>query len=175
MTQLHHFCDASEIGYGAVSYLRFTNKDELVHCCFAMGKSRLVPIKFCTIPRLELSAAVLATRLETTLRQELDLEVQESFFWTDSTAVIKYIRNSTKRFKTFVANRLAMIQDGIVPEQWRYVGSKINPADIASRGASINDTEKLHRWWKGPDFLWSTEECWPEKVDSTQQIPGDDI
>ncbi|XP_068680362.1 uncharacterized protein [Montipora foliosa] len=71
-TELHHFSDASEIGYGAVSYLR-------------MAKSRLAPIKPVTIPRMELSAAVLATRLDTMIRQEIDCNINQSYFWTDST------------------------------------------------------------------------------------------
>ena len=59
-----HFSNASHQGYGAVTYLRITGHDGNVKCSFVMGKSRLAPIKPVTIPRLELSAAVIATRLE---------------------------------------------------------------------------------------------------------------
>lgn len=48
--QLHHFADASENGYGTVSYLRLTNKDGRIHCAFMMGKSRVAPLKQTTIP-----------------------------------------------------------------------------------------------------------------------------
>ena len=53
-----------------------------------MGKSRLAPIKSLTIPRMELSAAVLATRLDKISRDELSIPVDQSFFWTDSTCVL---------------------------------------------------------------------------------------
>ena len=58
--ELHHFSDASNQGYGAVSYLRQINAGGKVHCSLIMAKSRLAPLKAMTIPRMELSAAVLA-------------------------------------------------------------------------------------------------------------------
>ncbi|CAC5426191.1 unnamed protein product [Mytilus coruscus] len=59
---LHHFADASEIGYGVVSYLRIENEDGKTYCSFIMGKSRVAPLKQVTIPRLELTAATVAVR-----------------------------------------------------------------------------------------------------------------
>ncbi|XP_061578953.1 uncharacterized protein LOC133445646 [Cololabis saira] len=60
--ELHHFCDASEAGYGTVSYLRFTDAGE-IHVTFILGKSRVTPLKQITIPRLELAAATLAVKI----------------------------------------------------------------------------------------------------------------
>ena len=100
--QLHHFSDASQQGYGAVSYLRFLDDKDAIHCSFVMGKARTAPLKTVTIPRLELSAAVVASRLDKILRNEIDIPVDESVFWTDSTCVISHIQNNDKRFHTFV-------------------------------------------------------------------------
>ena len=50
-----------------------------------MAKSRLTPLKAMTIPRMELSAAVLETRLDRIIKQEVDMAVHSSTFWTDST------------------------------------------------------------------------------------------
>ncbi|XP_052322001.1 uncharacterized protein LOC127908283 [Oncorhynchus keta] len=122
--QLHHFGDASEQGYGTASYLRFTNGMEKVHIAFILGKSRVTPLKQMTIPRLELAAATLAVRVDRMLKLELQIELEESTFWTDSQSVLKYIRNDTKRFHTFVANRVAMIRDLSKAKQWRYLNSK---------------------------------------------------
>ena len=60
--QIHSFSDASFIGYGQVSYLRQVNDRQEIHCAFLMGKSRLTPLKAITIPRLELTAAVLSDK-----------------------------------------------------------------------------------------------------------------
>ena len=120
-TQIHHFSDASHCAYGAASYLRIVDTDGNIHCSFVFGKSRLAPLKGITIPRLELSEAVVSVKLDNMIRRELDLPINESIFWSDSTLVIQLIQNQTKRFQTFVANRLSIIHDGWSPEQWRYV------------------------------------------------------
>lgn len=78
--QLHHFSDASQVAYGAVSYLRLVNAQHKVHCSFVMGKSQLSPLKPVTIPRMELSAAVLSTRLDRMIRQEVELPINDSFY-----------------------------------------------------------------------------------------------
>ena len=123
-TQLHHFSDPSQQGYGAVTYLRITDRSGNTKCSFVMGKSRLAPMKSVTVLRMELSAAVVATRLDTMSRKELSLPISESFFWTDSTCVLRYIENEDKRFQTFVANRIATIHEASSPDQWRYVNTQ---------------------------------------------------
>ena len=105
-SQLHNFSDASGDGYGAVSYLRVVNEAKDVHCAFLIGKSRQAPQKSVTIPRLELLAAVVATRLNRMMQHGLDVTVDKEFFWTDSTCVLSYIVNKDKRFQTFVVNRI---------------------------------------------------------------------
>jgi hypothetical protein len=130
--QLHVFADASQRGYGAVSYLRFVNELGDIHVAFVIGKARVAPLKVVTIPRLELSAAVVAARLEKMIRSEIDLSIDTTLLWTDSTTVLGYIANKDKRFKTFVANRLAVIHETTDPTQWRYVNTPLNPANDAS-------------------------------------------
>ena len=65
--QLHHFSDASDHGYGQCSYLRLTDDTGQVHCSFVMGKARVTPLKPVTIPRLELTAALLSVRVSASL------------------------------------------------------------------------------------------------------------
>ncbi|XP_037783675.1 uncharacterized protein LOC119579899 [Penaeus monodon] len=54
-----------------------------------LARTRLAPIKTTTIPRLELSAAVLAATSDAKLRKELSLPIDDSVFWTDSTIVLQ--------------------------------------------------------------------------------------
>lgn len=170
--QLHHFSDASKQGYGAATYLRITDAGGNVKCSFVMGKARLAPIKPVTVPRMELSAAVVATRLEKMSRGELSLPINQSFFWTDSTCVLRYLENQDKRFQTFVANRVATIHDASSPSQWRYVNTQLNPADDASRGVSA---DSLQRWLHGPEFLSQPSDTWPKRpADMNTTIPDDD-
>ena len=69
--QLHHFCDASTVGYGQCSYLRLVDLNDKAHCSLVMAKSRVAQLKQVTIPRLELSAAVLSVRISNFLRREI--------------------------------------------------------------------------------------------------------
>ena len=51
------------------------------------------------IPRLELQAAVLASRLKTTILSELKLNVNQVFLWSDSSTVLKYTKNEKEIFE----------------------------------------------------------------------------
>ncbi len=97
VVELHHFFDASEIGYGTMSYLRVIYSDGTVSCSFVMGKSRNAPIRAPTIPRLELQSALLAVRMNNMIQRELDITVHETFVWTDSMIVLSYIGNTNVR------------------------------------------------------------------------------
>ena len=103
-----------------------------VYCCLLMSKSKLTPLNIKTIPRLELAAAVVSVKLEKLMQQQLEIPVHESLFWTDSMIVLNYIMNQDKRFHTFVANRVAAIQEVSQPSQWHHVDTSSNPADDVS-------------------------------------------
>lgn len=121
-----------------------------------MGKSRVSPTKVTTIPRLELSAAVVAVQTSDKLQKELDIQDLQEFFWTDSTVVLGYINNDARRFQVFVANRIQRIKLSTKPEQWAYVASENNPADHASRGLTAQQLRNSN-WFRGPKFLWQKE------------------
>ena len=95
-------------------------------------------------------------------------------YWTDSTTVLKYIRNETKRFHEFVANRVQRIRDETNPIQWRHVDSEHNPADDASHVLEGNQITKRHRWVRGPDFLWHPESEWPKFPYDLDAVSADD-
>jgi len=113
--ELHNFADASQVAYGAVSYLRLVDVEERIHCTFLIGKSRLASLRPMTAPRLELSAAVLFVQLDQSIREELDIPISQLTFWSDSTCVLQYIRNQSQHFHTFVANRLSVIHENSAP------------------------------------------------------------
>ena len=155
--QIPHFCDASQSAYGAVSYLRLVNSDGQVHCSFLIGKSRLAPLKQTTIPRLELAAATVSICLNKVLSKEFELPVDTITFGTDSMTVLRYTGNKSKRFHTYVANRVAFVREDSSPSKWRYIDTKSNPADDASRGVTANAFIQNNRWIKGPAFLLGPE------------------
>ena len=154
---IHSFADASGKGIGAVSYLRIINAKNEVHVTFLMAKSRVSPSKPMSIPRLELTGAVVAVNVATMLKNELNYDDLQTVYYTDSEVVLGYINNEARRFHTYVGNRVQHIRDRSKPEQWRHVDGKENPADQASRGLTVPELLNEQRWLAGPSFLWSRE------------------
>ena len=152
-TEVHYFSDASLDGYGACAYLKILNENTQVHVALLTAKSRVVPLKGLTIPRLELQAAVEAVRLAAFVRTELQSPIDQEYFWSDSTATLGYIKNSDTQFHMFTANRVREIRQQSKPDQWFHVAGSENPADIVSRGASVTQLAKA-KWYQGPDFLY---------------------
>ena len=74
-----------------------------------MGNSRVTPLNYINILRLELVAATLSVKISVILRKELQFPELEVMYWTDSEAVLGYKKNHSKQFKIFVANRVEMI------------------------------------------------------------------
>ena len=82
------------------TYVRLIDPNGLVSVALVFAKSRVSPIKPVTIPRLELTAAVLAVRCSVMLERELKFECPvKHFFYSDSTVVLGYISNSTRRYQ----------------------------------------------------------------------------
>ncbi|XP_075150806.1 uncharacterized protein LOC142224913 [Haematobia irritans] len=118
-------------------------------------KVNLAPI------RLELCAAQLGANLAVKVKNDLDMMTTPTYYWTDSTIVLNWINSRSSSFHTFVANRIASIQDNTTPEQWRHVSSKDNPADIISRGSDPHQLKQTTQWMLGPFFLHGDEKHWP--------------
>ncbi|XP_042211558.1 uncharacterized protein LOC121858966 [Homarus americanus] len=159
--QLHTFCDASQAAYGAVTYLRMVDWRKYP-VLFRVRTGQAGPTQatdnakagtLCSCPRVN---------ADRTIRREMTMTIHESYFWTDSMLVLQYIANSSRRFQTFVANKIAVIQELSRTDQWRHVCTSLNPADDATRGLPVLDLIAGSQWIRGPDFLLSVEERWPK-------------
>ncbi|XP_067275269.1 uncharacterized protein [Pseudorasbora parva] len=146
------FSDASTLAIAAVAYLRVIDSNGKPHVGFVMGRSKLAPFPAHTVPRLELCAAVLAVELMELIKEELDTELNNIHFYTDSRIVLGYIHNVTRRFYMYVANRVARIRKNTEPSQWHFVCSEQNPADHATRFVAAAHLP-LTNWFSGPGFL----------------------
>lgn len=160
--ELHTFTDASETAYAAISYWRSQSSDGEVHVSLIAAKVRVTPLKPVSIPRLELQAALLGARLAATIASETDLNINRKVYWSDSTTVLQWMKSDPRRFKAFVAHRLAEIEESTNPREWRWVPTKENPADDATRKL-IKPFTNASRWYRGPNFLYAPENEWPVK------------
>ncbi|GFS70012.1 integrase catalytic domain-containing protein [Trichonephila clavipes] len=116
------------------------------------SKSRVVPLKTLTIPRLELSAALLLSRLVKKVVPILQLSIHKIWKWTDSSIALAWIKTEPHKLKTFVSNRVAEIQALSKDYNWKHVSSKNNPADLISRGCNVDELLKNEMWFSGPDL-----------------------
>ena len=163
------FVDAPTEAYGAVLYIRHVLKNEEVITRFVTAKARVAPLKAISIPRLELTAAVLGLRLTEDVSKTLNIQMSDVTFWSDSMNVLWWVRNHSRNFKPFISNRIGEIQTNSKPEQWRYVPTELNPADYVTRGLTADELLNKDTWLNGPDFLQSSEDQWPEnKVEKIQ-------
>ena len=154
---IHTFSDASERGYGCCSYLKCIDKDGQVSTTLIMSKGRISPIKQVSIPRLELQAAVMSAQVNDMLCKEFDLPISRSYFWTASQIVLSYIKNTDRRFKVYVGNRVSMIRNLSHPDQWQFVPGTENPVDYIPRGMSPQQLMSS-AWKEGPEFLKENED-----------------
>ncbi|GFW71752.1 integrase catalytic domain-containing protein [Trichonephila clavipes] len=150
--EIHGFSDASERSYAAVVYIKCFNESGQSQTRLLCSKSRVAPLKTLTIPRLELSAALLLSRLVKKVVPILQLSIHKIWMWTDSTIALAWIKTEPHKLKTFVSNRVAEIQALSKDYHWKHVSSKNNPADLISRGCNVDELLKNEMWFSGPDL-----------------------
>ncbi|CAI6369997.1 unnamed protein product [Macrosiphum euphorbiae] len=173
--ELHGFADASQEAYGACVYVRSVAASGSITVSLAVSKSRVAPPKPTTIPRLELSGALLLAELAHNVLLELakvNIIINSSsiMLWSDSTIVLSWI-NTSKPLKVFVANRVAQITDLTSPSQWMHVPTISNPADMITRGIDVQSLSHNQLWWNGPAWLSQDRKCWPAWPPSTDDVP----
>ncbi|XP_029055098.2 uncharacterized protein LOC114882376 [Osmia bicornis bicornis] len=161
--QLHGFADASSRAYAAVVYLRVEIDANLVRTSLLISKTKIAPLQTVSIPRLELCAAQLLTKLLSFVKLTLNLSTVPLYCWSDSMITLSWIKKHPSQWKTFVANRVADIQNRLPDAVWGYVNTKQNPADCASRGVSTSYLKDHHLWWYGPSWLKLDTSSWPEQ------------
>lgn len=69
------------------------------HHCLVLGNSRMAPMKYFTIPRIELVAATLSVKILALLEKELDFNCEKEIFCTYSEVALGYIKIELKKLK----------------------------------------------------------------------------
>ncbi|GFQ96579.1 integrase catalytic domain-containing protein [Trichonephila clavata] len=159
---IHCFSDASKSAYGTILYLRFVTCNNKIETSFICSKSRVAPLKSLTLPRLELTAALLSARLAKQVSSCLKFNAN-TYYWTDSLISYYWIRGDSSAFKPYIKNRVQEIQLLSDPSQWGHCPGKDNPSDLISRGTSAVKLAQNELWWHGPPWLKLTPDHWPNR------------
>lgn len=162
-TELHVFVDASENAFAAVAYFRF-EQDNIIECALVGAKTKVAPKQPMSIPRLELQAATLGTRIANSIIAAHTIKVDRRVFWSDSKTVIYWIRSDHRRYRQFVAFRIGEILESSKEMEWRWIPTKMNVADEATKWQHTPSFDPTARWFQGPNFLLQSEIDWPEEA-----------
>lgn len=146
--QILGYCDASESGYASAIYVKCFSDGQAKTYLLA-AKSKVSPMKPLSIPRLELNAAYLLSKMFKSYKEFIDrLSCENIFCFSDSQVVLSWINTAPHKLKTYVANRVVAITEQIPQHSWFHVRSQDNPADCASRGLTPDELVKNAMWWE---------------------------
>ena len=151
---IHCFVDASQQAYGAIVFLVQGNQTS-----FVISKTRVAPLKALTIPRLELMAALVGTRLTHFVLESITTCDLPTFMWSDSQIVLNWI-SSQKPLPAFVSHRITEVKSLLPNSTWNYCPTSDNPADLLSRGTTADVLLSSALWQHGPKWLPNPDK-WP--------------
>lgn len=168
-SQLIGFCDASKYAYCAVVYSRSVDRESNMDCRLVCAKTRVAPVKEITIPKLELEAFVLLAKIVERLRDNLCIDRNNVFCFSDSRVVLSWIKKPPTAEK-YVHNRVTKITGLLLSHSCYYVSTKENPADLATRGLSVEKFLKSPQWLTGPEFLFHNEMLYEKLLEPVAEI-----
>ena len=150
--ELHVYCDASDLAIGYVAYFKTFYTDKTTSTVFVAGNFKLAPRKAVTIPRLELNAALEASQAAKWISTNLRKPIAKTCLYSDSLVVLGYLRNISRRFSKYVSRRVYQVLQSSKVEQWHYIPSDKNPADMTTRPHTCQQLAETS-WFGGPHIL----------------------
>ncbi|XP_018315311.1 uncharacterized protein, partial [Mycetomoellerius zeteki] len=123
--EIHGFCDASQKAICATIYIRSSNQKGEITTSLICSKTKVAPLKKITIPRLELSGAVMLNNLVSRVLQILQFDDLPIYLWTDSAVVYTWINSHPSRWKEFVHNRVCQIHETLPQAIWKFIPSRL--------------------------------------------------
>ena len=139
------FADVSTRAYGAVAYLTSDND-----VTFVMAKNCVAPLQNLTLPKLELMATVIVSRVARFIVDSLHLQDAHTYFWGASQITLHWL-HSKEVLSQFISLRVQKIKKAILDATWHYCPTEDNPVDLLTRGVDFNYLNFPNSlWWKGP-------------------------
>ena len=184
--ELVGFSDYGGAGYEARVYLRWELESATAGASFsarlAICKAKVPPLQGLTVPRGELTALTLLSRLLCSVvvaLQKLDTPPVSAIMLSDSKCAISSVY-STRSLLPYFQNRVAEVKENMVQvrkycplEDIHYVETALNPSDLSTRAtASVSELgpDSFHQ--TGPYFVSIPRSGWPVSSEySPEDIP----
>ncbi len=164
------FGDSSLNSYAAVTFLVIKAKAGETESHLIMSKSRVAPKKLfkvkkmknekLTITRLELCGQVLNSKLAEFVRNTLNLPKENVHLFCDSKVTLGRLQQGPYGYCQYVGNRIRSCLNLFPADQFHYIDTKENPADLSTRGETLTSLLKATLWWHGPHLLSRPVEEW---------------
>ena len=173
------FSDGSISACGAAAYIRWTLKDGSYWSRLIMAKSKIKPKRIVSVPRMELSGAVMGNRIKNFMLKETNFKFAKVYHLVDSSTVLGYIHKESSNFLRYEGIRIAEIQstnefqnDRLM--NWAWVSGCENPADWCTKPRTCQDITESDFFHSGPPFIRTKEEDWPIKFSfSNDKLEGE--
>ena len=154
--RLHGFSNASNVSKCTTIYVVECINTKPVSQHLLTGKSRFAP-KGESIPKLELTAALMLAKLQSNILVSLEnYPIKSWHYWVDSTTVLYWLLTKGS-WTVYVGNRVKRME-ALSNGDWKYIPTKENPSDLGTRGVKAERLTKF--WYEGPSWLGSKED-WP--------------
>lgn len=157
------FGDASLTGYASVIFGVIKRRDGTCTSHILLSKSRVAPKKLLqtrkmkesslSITRLELCGQVLNAKTAEFVRASLGVPKKNVVLFCDSMVTLGRLQQGPAGYCQYVGNRVRQCLELFTAQQFVYVDTKANPADLSTHGVSVKTLLKEEKWWRGPSFL----------------------
>ena len=176
------FCDGSLEAFAAVIYTR-VEEAGLFKTYILTAKSRVTPVYKISVPRIELLASLLLSRLmNSAVKAISNLNIDKIFNFVDSTSTLGMLNKQSTALHEFAGTRVGEIRrttDALSNKKrtcaWLWCPREFNVADIPSKGSLDNSVLESDLWRHGPEFITQREETWPTKSGKDFTAPKEEV
>jgi hypothetical protein len=168
------FTDGSQTAYCCLVYVLWRTPDQVFSTLVA-GKAKVMSQNQVSVPRMELMGNQMGCRLAAKVKKSLKWDFEKEYYFTDSMACLGMIQADSGSLATFGGNRVGEIKTLTDPDDWWWVPTDQQVADIGTReNAMPADLDIGSRYQMGPGWLALQEEEWPmRKV--VGQVPKEEL
>ena len=173
------FADASTQAMCAAVYLRHESCSGEVSAGLLVSKTKVAPAKAATLPRLELCASLLCSRLLDKVMASILFDAKVSnateifdglYVFLDSKIALGTL-NKGSLSDDFTGSCVSEVRGKTEDCKFGWVQSEHNIADLGTRGTSPEKVGPDSEWQKGPFWLCSPIDSWPVEMCQLEKLP----